>query len=219
MARQKYHELFSGIICNEDQKKFRDAVMDDNNNFILVDAVSGSGKTLIAVACAKQLVANNYCNSCVYVVPTTSEQELGYRPGTTSEKIADYMVPLRQALMKIGEEPDKVIAYSLDDNFKDSNKWLIANSQVFLRGVNFEKQVVIIDEAQNFTVPQIKKIISRNFDSSKIIVIGSSNQIDIDPNKSCFARLMNHMEGFEGYIKCELPISYRGKLAMHIDKL
>lgn len=219
MARQKYHELFSGIICNEDQKKFRDAVMDDNNNFILVDAVSGSGKTLIAVACAKQLVTNNYCNSCVYVVPTTSEQELGYRPGTTSEKIADYMVPLRQALMKIGEEPDKVIAYSLDDNFKDSSKWLIANSQVFLRGVNFEKQVVIIDEAQNFTVPQIKKIISRNFDSSKIIVIGSSNQIDIDPNKSCFARLMNHMEGFDGYIKCELPISYRGKLAMHIDKL
>lgn len=35
----------------------------------------------------------------------------------------------------------------------------------------------------------------------------------------CFARLMAHMDGFEGSIKCELPISYRGKLAMHIDKL
>lgn len=219
MARQKYHELFSGIICNEDQKKFRDAVMDDENNFILVDAVSGSGKTLIAVTCAKQLVSSGHYQSCVFLVPTTSEQELGYRPGTTSEKISDYMVPLRQALMKIGEEPDKVITNSLEENLKDSNKWLIADSQVFLRGVNFENQVVIVDEAQNFTIPQIKKIVSRNYDSSKLIVIGSSNQIDIDPNKSCFARLMNHMEGFEGYIKCELPISYRGKLAMHIDKL
>lgn len=219
MAKQKYHELFSGIICNEDQKKFRDAVMDDENNFVLVDAVSGSGKTLIAVTCAKQLVSSGHYQSCVFLVPTTSEQELGYRPGTTAEKISDYMVPLRQALMKIGEEPDKVITNSLEENLKDSNKWLIADSQVFLRGVNFENQVVIVDEAQNFTIPQIKKIISRNYDSSKIIVIGSSNQIDIDPNKSCFARLMNHMEGFEGYVKCELPISYRGKLAMHIDKL
>lgn len=219
MARQKYHELFSGIVCNDDQKKFRDAVMDDENNFILVDAVSGSGKTLIAVTCAKQLVSSGHYQSCVFIVPTTSEQELGYRPGTTKEKISDYMVPLRQALMKIGEEPDKVITNSLEENLKDSNKWLIADSQVFLRGVNFENQVVIVDEAQNFTIPQIKKIISRNYDSSKIIVIGSSSQIDIDPNKSCFARLMNHMEGFEGYVKCELPISYRGKLAMHIDKL
>ena len=129
------------------------------------------------------------------------------------------MVPLRQALMKIGEEPDKVIAYDLDDNFKDSSKWLIFCSQSFLRGVNFENQIVIIDEAQNFTVPQIKKIVSRAHDNCKVIIIGSSSQCDIGADKSCFARLMQHMEVFDGYIKCELPISYRGKLAMHIDKL
>lgn len=219
MSKQKYHELFSGIVCNDDQKIFRDAVMDDNNNFILVDAVSGSGKTLLSVACAKQLVANEYYRSCVFIVPTVSEQELGYRPGDTSQKLADYMVPLRQALMKIGEEPDKVIAYDLEENLKNSNKWIIYGSHVFLRGVNFENQVVIIDEAQNFTVPQIKKIISRCYDNSKVICIGSSDQIDINPNMSCFSRLMNHMDCFDGYVKCDLPISYRGKLAMHIDKL
>ena len=218
-SKKKYHELFSGIICNEDQKKFRDAVMDDNINFVLVDAVSGSGKTLISVTCAKQLVSNGHYRSCVFIVPTTSEQELGYRPGAKSEKISDYMTPLRQALIKIGEEPDKVITNSLEENLKDSTKWLIADSQTFLRGVNFENQVVIVDEAQNFTIPQIKKIISRNYDNSKIIVIVSTNQVDIKPEDSCFERLMAHMDGFEGYVKCELPISYRGKLAMHIDKL
>lgn len=219
MAKRKYHELFSGIICNEDQAKFRDAVMNDDNNFVLVDAVSGSGKTLIAVTCAKQLVANGHYQSCVFIVPTNAEQELGYRPGTAAEKIADYMVPLRQALIKIGEEPDKVITNDLEENLKDSNKWIVADSQAFLRGVNFENQVVIVDEAQNFTVPQIKKILTRCYDISKVIVIGSNNQIDIDPKDSCFTRLMNHMDGFEGYVKCELPISYRGRLAMHIDKL
>lgn len=219
MAKKKYHELFSGIVCNEDQEKFRDAIMDDKNNFILVDAVSGSGKTLIAVTCAKQLVSHGHQSSCMFIVPTTSEQELGYRPGTTSEKIADYMVPLRQALMKIGEEPDRVIAKSIEENLKDSNRWMIADSQSFLRGVNFENMVVIVDEVQNFTVPQIKKILTRNYDNCKIIVIGSTNQIDIKPEDSCFTRLMEHMDGFEGYVKCELPISYRGKLAMHIDRL
>jgi predicted ribonuclease YlaK len=219
MAKKKYHELFSGIVCNPDQEKFRDAIMDDKNNFILVDAVSGSGKTLIAVTCAKQLVSHGHYDSCVFIVPTTSEQELGYRPGDKSDKIADYMVPLRQALMKIGEEPDKVITNNIEENLKDSNKWVIADSQSFLRGVNFEKQVVIIDEAQNFTVPQIKKIISRCHDNTKIVTIGSMSQIDIDPNASCFARLMTHMDGFEGYVKCDLPISYRGRIATHIDKL
>lgn len=219
MAKKRYHELFSGIDCNEDQKKFRDAVMDDKHNVILVDAVSGSGKTLIAVTCAKQLVANGHYQSCVFIVPTVEEQALGFRPGTAAEKIADYMVPLRQALMKIGEEPDKVITNSLEENLKDSNRWVIADSQVFLRGVNLENQVVIVDEAQNFTIPQIKKIISRCYDTAKLIIIGSSSQVDIDPDKSCFARLMAHMDGFEGYTKCDLPISYRGKLAMHIDKL
>lgn len=219
MAKKKYHELFSGIICNEDQAKFRDAVMDDKYNTILVDAVSGSGKTLISVTCAKQLVANGHYDSCVFIVPNTSEQELGFRPGFKADKIADYMTPLRQALNKIGEEPDKVITHNLEENLKDSTKWIIADSQAYLRGVNFEKQIIIVDEAQNFTIPQIKKILTRGHDNSKIIVIGSSSQVDIDPDKSCFARLMAHMEGFEGYIKCDLPISYRGKRAMHIDKL
>lgn len=175
MAKQKYHELFSGIICNEYQAKFRDAVMDDKNNVVLVDAVSGSGKTLIAVTCAKQLVANGYKRSCVFIVPTTSEQELGYRPGTTSEKIADYMVPLRQALIKIGEEPDKVIACNLEENLKDSSKCLIADSQVFLRGVNFENQVVIVDEAQNFTIPQIWKVSKATLSANSRLVIAASS--------------------------------------------
>ena len=56
-------------------------------------------------------------------------------------------------------------------------------------------------------------------DSLSLFNIGSTSQIDIKPEDSCFKRLMEHMDGFEGYVKCELPISYRGKLAMHIDKL
>ena len=69
------------------------------------------------------------------------------------------------------------------------------------------------------SVPILKRVISRCYDNTKVIVLGCQAQTDIPINRSGFKQLIDDMEGFEGYIKCELPISYRGKLAMHIDKL
>ena len=88
-----------------------------------------------------------------------------------------------------------------------------------MRGINFDNRVVIIDECQNLSVPIIKRIISRCYDNCKVVVLGCQAQTDVPISKSGFKQLIDHMNGFEGYIKCELPISYRGKLAMHIDKL
>ena len=110
-------------------------------------------------------------------------------------------------------------AISSDISEKNGTAWLEAHSATFCRGVNYEKQVVIIDEAQNMSVPILKRVISRCYDNTKVIVLGCQAQTDIPINRSGFKQLIDHMEGFEGYIKCELPISYRGKLAMHIDKL
>ena len=89
----------------------------------------------------------------------------------------------------------------------------------FMRGINLENAVVIIDECQNMSVPIIKRIISRCHDNCKVICCGCQAQTDIPLSKSGFKQLIDHMANFEGCIKCELPISYRGKLAMHIDKL
>lgn len=88
-----------------------------------------------------------------------------------------------------------------------------------MRGINLERKVVIIDECQNMSVPIIKRIISRCYDSCKVLILGCQAQTDVPLNKSGFKQLMDHMEGFEGCVKCDLPISYRSKLAMHIDKL
>lgn len=219
MAKRKNdNDIFYGFTLNEDQEKLREAIMDEEHNVVLVDATAGSGKTLLAVACANLLINRDHrYKSAEFIFPVVEEGTLGYRPGGTAEKEADYLEPLYQALTKCNIIPNQAI--STDVSEKNGTAWLEAHSATFCRGVNYEQQVVIIDEAQNMSVPILKRIISRCYDNCKVIVLGCQAQMDIPIGRSGFKPLIDHMETFDGYIKCELPISYRGKLAMHIDKL
>ena len=218
MAKKNNNDIFYGFVLNEYQQKFVDAIMSEEHNFILADATAGSGKTLLAVACANLLInRDNRYKSAEFIFPVIEEGTLGYRPGDTKSKESDYLEPLYQALTKCNIIPGQAISSDISE--KNGTAWLEAHSATFCRGVNYEKQVVIIDEAQNMSVPILKRVISRCYDNTKVIVLGCQAQTDIPINRSGFKQLIDHMEGYEGYIKCELPISYRGKLAMHIDKL
>lgn len=217
MGKKKNDEIFYGFMLNEHQEAFKDAIMSDEYNVVIADATAGSGKTLIAVACANILCKTNKYKSAVFVFPTVEEASLGYRPGNTMEKEADYLEPLYDALLKIKEVPHQAITSDISE--KNGTAWITARSATFMRGINLENKVVIIDECQNMSVPIIKRIISRCYDNCKVIILGCQAQTDVPINKSGFKQLIDHMENFEGAIRCELPISYRGKLAMHIDKL
>ena len=218
MAKRKNNDdIFYGFELNKEQEEFKEAIMSDDHNVIIADATAGSGKTLLAVACAKILCKTGKYNSAVYIFPTVEESSLGYRPGNTSEKEADYLEPLYDALVKVKEVPNQAI--SSDVSEKNGTAWITARSATFMRGINLENKVVIIDECQNLSVPIIKRIISRCYDNCKVIILGCQAQTDVPINKSGFKQLIEHMDDFEGCVKCELPISYRGKLAMHIDKL
>lgn len=217
MAKKKHNDLFFGIQCNEDQEKLRDAILGDEYNVILCDSTAGSGKTLISVACARLLCSDYGYDSAVYIFPTSSEATLGYRPGDTKMKESDYLEPLYDALLKIKEYPSQAISSDISE--KNGTAWIDARSATFMRGINLQKKVVIVDECQNLSVPIIKRIVSRCHDDCKVILLGCRQQIDIPVGQSGFKQLLDHMENFETAIRCELRTSYRGKLAMHIDKL
>lgn len=217
MAKKKNDEIFYGLELNEGQENFKEAIMSDDYNVIIADATAGSGKTLLAVACAHILCKSDKYKSALWIFPTVEEASLGYRPGSASQKEADYLEPLYDALIKIRELPTQAISSDISE--KNGTAWITARSATFLRGVNIENAVVIIDECQNMSIPIIKRIISRCHDNCKVIILGCQAQTDIPLSKSGFKQLIDHMANFEGCIKCELPISYRGKLAMHIDKL
>lgn len=218
MAKKKTDDIFYGLILNEGQEKLKEAIMSDDYNVVIADATAGSGKTLLAIACANILCKTEKYKSAVYIFPTVEEASLGYRPGDTKMKEADYLEPLYDALIKIREIPPQQAIRS-DITEKNGTAWIEARSATFMRGINLENRVVIIDECQNMSVPIIKRIISRCHDNCKVLVLGCQAQTDIPLGKSGFKQLIDHMENFDSCIKCELPISYRGKLAMHIDKL
>lgn len=217
MAKKKTDDIFYGLTLNEGQEKLKEAIMSDEYNVVIADATAGSGKTLLAVACANILCKMEKYKSAVYVFPTVEEASLGYRPGDTKMKEADYLDPLYDALIKIRELPQQAISSDISE--KNGTAWIEARSATFMRGINLENKVVIIDECQNMSIPIIKRIISRCHDNCKVICLGCQAQTDIPLSKSGFKQYIEYMENYEKSIKCELPVSYRGELAAYIDKL
>lgn len=177
MAKKKTDDIFYGFLLNEHQEKFKEAIMDDEHNVVIADATAGSGKTLLAVACAKILCKTNKYKSAVYIFPTVEESSLGYRPGNTMKKEADYLEPLNDALVKVNEVPKQAI--SSDVSEKNGTAWITARSATFMRGINLENMVVIIDECQNLSIPIIKRILSRCYDNCKVIILGCQAQMDV----------------------------------------
>lgn len=210
-------DMFFGLTLNDGQKAMKDAIMSPNNQVVMANAVAGSGKTMLAVACARMLQAYHGYDGVVYVFPTVEENTLGYRPGDTATKEADYVAPLVDALLRINETPSQAIAS--DVSLKNGTAWIEARSATFMRGINIERKVVIIDECQNLTVPIIKRIISRCHDDCKLIICGCTAQTDIPIERSGFRQLLDYLGKFDKVVTCELPISYRGWLATAIDRL
>ena len=131
-----------------------------------------------------------------YVFNPVQESMMGFRPGTQSEKESIYHQPLIDALLEIREKPSQCI-YNEETPIRrkasiDNGVWCYPKSPLFLRGTNLKDMTIIIDECQNFTVAELRKILTRVHDSCKVICIGHSGQIDIPAESSGFGKYMNH---------------------------
>lgn len=91
-------------------------------------------------------------------------------------------------------------------------------THTYLRGTNLKHKVVILDESQNYTVPELKKVLTRCHDSCKVIVIGHTGQIDIG-GRSGFKQYLEHFQGQEKCAVCRLITNHRGWLSTFADEL
>jgi phosphate starvation-inducible protein PhoH and related proteins len=218
-ATSEKDNLFYGLgkRMTDEQQVYYDAIMNPNKKTIFCNSKAGTGKTQLAVACAHYLVKKGDFDGAVYVFAPVEEDKMGYRPGTQREKEEAYITPLKDALIKINLDPAKEIAWTEED--KKYNKWIEISSHTFQRGINLEKKIIIIDEAQNFTKPQLKKTMTRIHDNGKCIIIGHTGQIDLDNiSLSGFSSCIEHFkdEPFNSYV--ELKYNFRGKISQHADK-
>jgi len=223
MAKSKISDdcMFFGLQLTEEQTQFRDAIFDGDYDIIFSNSKAGTGKTQIAVATAKMLVAEKGYDGLVYIVSAGNmEKMVGFLPGTIEEKIAPYSQPLEDALIKIGEQPERAIR-NANEVKKQNYAWVDCISHTFLRGVNFENKVVIIDEFQNMYLDEAKKVLTRMHDSCRVICIGHSQQCDLYKNKqnSGFVKYIEHFSKFDRCAVVNLTHNFRGWMAQAADEL
>lgn len=206
----------------EEQEEYLQALMDPNINLVIVNAKAGSGKTTLAVGAARILIAQKKFSELFYTFAPVEEESMGYTPGDVFEKEQKYHGPLMDALIEINEVPMQAIINPLDlaNMKKNADKaWVKVASHTFLRGCNLKHKVVIIDEAQNFTVEQLRKVLTRCHDDCKVIMIGHTGQCDIDHKKSGFEKYIEHSYDYDKAQVISLTKSFRGELAEWADNI
>jgi len=222
MARKiSKDNMFFGLELTEEQKEFRDAIYSDECDIVFCNSVAGTGKTLLSVATAKLLIGEGKYESLVYVISPTQQQYNGFLPGSIAEKEAVYYQPLLDALIKIGEQPEKCIRQYCIEGKKNSSYWIDTMSHVYTRGINIsDNKIIIIEEAQNFRSDELKRIITRISDNCKTIVIGHDKQIDLkNPIESGFVKYLEHFKNEKKCKVCNLTVNFRGWVSSHADSL
>jgi predicted ribonuclease YlaK len=199
---------FHKTITNE-QKDLLELILapTEEVQIIFIDALAGTGKTQAAVMGAKLRQ-----KKLRYIFAGgVNEDDLGYLPGEKFEKEAPYLTPLKQALTKIRDDASKINTLS---------GWVVAHSDTYERGVTYEDETVIIEEAQNYTMHKLRKIITRCSDSCKVIVIGNMKQCDLkDPSDSGFHPYYSHSFGERWTRRATLTHNFRGRLAQWADEI
>ena len=211
---------FYGFKLDEEQITFRDAIWNPEKLIVFCNARAGTGKTLVATATADLLVKHGLYDGIIYVVSSYGEQKQGFLPGDITEKSEVYFEPFYQALIECNINPNTAITNASIVNQKQGIAYITCLTHTYLRGTNFDKKVIILDETQNYTIPDLKKTLTRCSDRCKLIVIGHDKQCDLDNrNKSGFVRYIEHFKDDPRTAVCELKTNHRGWISRHADEL
>ena len=163
-----------------------------NNPITFVEGPAGTGKTYLAVVLAIAALEERRVERICLVRPAVEAGEnLGFLPGDLKEKIAPYLRPLYDAMNELLPK-DKVQAYQ-------ENNAIEVAPLAYMRGRTLKKAFVILDEAQNTTVPQMKMFLTRIGPKSQVIITGDSSQTDLPARQgSGFSHAMKTVEGING---------------------
>ncbi len=157
------------------QKRFYKAIEHPNHNIIMGHALAGAGKTYISIQKGLELLLHRLSDieKLIIINPTVdvgSEDKLGHLPGDLMEKIAVHNESSLFIMHKIiGPVETKKLIDQGKIEFRVLN---------FLRGINFEKSYIILDEAQNASPQQLKTLITRISDDAKLVIEGDLSQCD-----------------------------------------
>lgn len=166
---------------NREQQFALDALVDDNIKLVSLVGKAGTGKTLLAIAAGLQKVAEeNVYNRLLVSRPVfPMGKDLGFLPGDIEEKLTPWMQPIfdNVELLLSGHESDK---RHNNKGYKELMAMGLLDIEplTYIRGRSIPNQYLIVDEAQNLTPHEIKTIVTRAGEGTKIILTGDPYQID-----------------------------------------
>jgi len=181
------------------QRKYVEAI--EQNDMVFGVGPAGTGKTYLAVAMAVAAMNAKKVSRIVLVRPAVEAGErLGFLPGTLQDKVDPYLRPLYDALYDL-LDPEKV------DKMLEKNVIEVA-PLAFMRGRTLNDAFIIMDEAQNTTIEQMKMFLTRMGNNSKAVITGDITQIDLpNPRKSGLLDAINILDGVEGIQFCHFEDS------------
>ena len=168
-----------GIRPRNDEQKFAlDACLDPKIQLVSLTGGAGTGKTLIALAAALELERD--FDQIILSRPTVilGNQDIGFLPGDQKTKMSPYLQPLMDNLnvIKAQFRPSSKEALKIEGLLKDEK--LVISPLAYIRGRSLGKAFFIIDEAQNLTPHEIKTVITRAGEGTKMVFTGDIFQID-----------------------------------------
>ena len=203
-ARDRVYSQFS-----TEQKALFHSIQD--NIFTFCEANAGTGKTLTTIASLIDLLANGEINKIIYIQKVSQRYlQHGYLPGTLEEKTESLWDPFYDAMMCLGYMPESVERMLL-------NELIILTTDSKLRGVNFEKAGVCVDEAENCDTETLKLIFTRCHDNCHVVMLGDSKQKDNRGNNTDFIAYGDYLADACFGNKCELTKNYRGKFSNYAE--
>jgi PhoH-like ATPase len=183
-------EIFGITARNDEQAMALDLLLDPSIRLVSLSGIAGTGKTLIAIAAGlNQVVEDDNYNRLVVSRPISPlGKDLGYLPGSKDDKFTPWMQPIYDNMEILIQGHNE---YNQKDNGKIFGKknpsvndyldfnFLELEPLTYIRGRSLPNQYMIIDEAQNLTPHEMKTIITRAGENTKIVLTGDPYQIDI----------------------------------------
>lgn len=207
---------------NAEQAFATHALLNPNIKLVALQGVAGTGKTLLALASALEQHTQYQQIILARPIVPLSNKEIGFLPGDASDKIGPYMEPLWDNLKFIksqfgeNEKKRKVL-----DEMEQNGK-LIITPLAFIRGRSLSNILFIVDEAQNLTPHEVKTIITRAGENTKIIFTGDVRQIDtpyLDEHSCGLAYLIDRLKNQDLFAQVKLEKGERSELANLANEL
>ncbi|MBN8701667.1 MAG: PhoH family protein [Bacteroidetes bacterium] len=216
MERVKKHATLGIEPRNAEQAFAMDAIMNPNISLVTIQGVAGTGKTLLSLAGALEQKRNYHQIYLARPIVPLSNKDIGYLPGDIKSKVNPYMEPLWDNLKYIKNQfNEKDKEYKQINEMVESEK-LIVCPLAYIRGRSLSNVFFIVDEAQNLTPHEVKTIITRAGENTKIVFTGDIYQIDtpyLDTQSNGLSYLIDRLKGQSVYAHITLERGERSELA------